>query len=372
MSNLRQAKICVEKLTPNDNRKLQVSRKQSNSRQHMQKLRAAFLTDKLWPAGSKLRIGFVYSNTKATRNKAVHWTPLNTLKESGKPLDPLEETVRAMDPELAVRTVVRDRIMKLVGLDIEFVENAGDANIRVAFNDDGAWAYVGIDALQYKYPEPTVNFGWLDVGTIIHEFGHVLGMIHEHQNPKGGGIPWNKTKVYEWAEETQGWNPKTTETNILDRYDISQINGSTFDPLSIMLYFFPAELTTTGNGTEQNLRLSGIDVEYINQIYEKGSPETPEVFYKEVYGITLKQALQESINARKKFDSNTNGVVKTSSKFFNIPKQYLFNLAILISMILIGWFVWYMYNKSPNKHIYQGNNRSLYPEGYGGRYGINR
>jgi len=48
-----------------------------------------------------------------------------------------------------------------------------------------------------------MNFGWFDDNTsdsefsrtVIHEFGHALGMIHEHQHPLAA-IPWDKDKVY--------------------------------------------------------------------------------------------------------------------------------------------------------------------------------
>ena len=33
--------------------------------------------------------------------------------------------------------------------------------------------------------------------TIIHEFGHALGMIHEHQNPLNNSLQWNTDKVYQ-------------------------------------------------------------------------------------------------------------------------------------------------------------------------------
>lgn len=41
--------------------------------------------------------------------------------------------------------------------------------------------------------EPTMNLAWIrdtedindtDKGSILHEFGHVLGLGHEHQSPK--------------------------------------------------------------------------------------------------------------------------------------------------------------------------------------------
>lgn len=333
----RQARICVEKTLPRDEQRVKKIQSAAHSAQHMQKLQAAFITEKLWPTGSKLRIGFIYNQTG--KSKAVHWTALNILESSGKPMDPLTNEVRKMSPEQAVRTVVRERIIPIVGLDIEFVDNVQDANIRVAFNDDGAWAYVGTDHLHYNYPAPTVNFGWLDVGTIIHEFGHVMGMIHEHQNPKGQTIQWDKAAVYQWAKETQGWTHQTTEQNILDRYSANQINGSGFDPLSIMLYFFPADLTMNDEGTEQNLRLSGYDVEWLNKLYKKNAPETAEEFYPDVYDMTLKTAIEDSNKARKRF---TNGGVGVWTDFTGKLKgrNIWIGIAIILAILVVGGLIW--------------------------------
>ena len=172
-TNLKQTRICVEKISADDHDHLKYIHENSHSPEHMDKLRAAFYTSKLWPVGSKLKIGFLDTTKKP------EWTSMETMKASGKPLDPLSDIVRTMSPVDAIKRVVTERIMPLVGLDIQFVKDPADANIRIAFNDDGAWAYLGTDHLNYPSPAPTVNFGWLDVGTIIHEFGHVLGMIHE-------------------------------------------------------------------------------------------------------------------------------------------------------------------------------------------------
>jgi hypothetical protein len=67
--------------------------------------------------------------------------------------------------------------------------------------------------------EKTMNLGWLDVGTILHEFLHALGCIHEHQNHRNNTIDWNKNKVYCWAKQTQDWNPEVTCHNIFEKYN---------------------------------------------------------------------------------------------------------------------------------------------------------
>ena len=85
-----------------------------------------------------------------------------------------------------------------------------------------------------------MNLGFLDGGTAGHEFGHAIGLAHEHQNP-AGGIQWNEVVVIrEAAKSPNFWDEATTRRNILRKYRADQINGTAFDPDSIMLYFFPA------------------------------------------------------------------------------------------------------------------------------------
>ncbi len=70
-----------------------------------------------------------------------------------------------------------------------------DADIRITFDpNDGAWSYVGTDCKSIPADEATMNLGFLDGGTAGHEFGHAIGLAHEHSNPEGG-IQWNEPVV---------------------------------------------------------------------------------------------------------------------------------------------------------------------------------
>lgn len=40
-----------------------------------------------------------------------------------------------------------------------------------------------------------MNLGFVDRPTVLHEFGHSLGLIHEHQSPFPGGFEWNREEV---------------------------------------------------------------------------------------------------------------------------------------------------------------------------------
>ena len=83
----------------------------------------------------------------------------------------------------------------MANLTLEFRNNA-PTDIRIAFQQgNGSWSYLGTMCRQIPEPEPTMNYGWLTPTSpddelrrvVLHEFGHALGLIHEHQNPEG----WN-------------------------------------------------------------------------------------------------------------------------------------------------------------------------------------
>lgn len=314
--SLRNLKICVEKTLPIHKQELENIRKNSNSDEHYRKLSAAFFTRKIWPKNSKIRIGFLSDGKNITR----------TNLDGENNVDPLENQVAKLSIKDAVKEVVKQRIIPLVNLDISFVEDVKDANVRVDFDPDkGAWAYVGTDHLHYK-TGATVNLGWFDVPTTTHEFCHMLGMVHEHQNPRGKEIEWNDKKVFAWAKETQGWSKETTETNILNKYKITQINGSNFDPLSVMLYFFPASLTLNNVGTKQNLRLSGLDAEWISKMYPHKNvsfEKTANTFYENAYNQSLQSSIDQSKSLAENFDNS-----KSKINFSNL-------LAILLFLIVL-------------------------------------
>lgn len=208
------------------------------------------------------------------------WTPINEMENrldnegNNILLDPLEYQVRDLTPIEAVKKVIRERIEPLVNIKFEFLDekenfdilNKNVGVVRVGFEKDrGSWSLVGLDHF-FNTDEVTLNLGWVDIATIIHELGHVIGLVHEHQGPFGKPIDWDEPIVYRWARETYGWDEKTTYDNIIYKYNKDSINGTAFDHNSIMLYFFPPELTKNKQGTSQNLRMSKIDINYINHI----------------------------------------------------------------------------------------------------------
>jgi hypothetical protein len=104
---------------------------------------------------------------------------------------------------------------------------------------------------------------------ILHEIGHALGMVHEHQNP-ANGIPWDRKKVYDYYLTHFKWEPNIVESQVLRRYDRTNTNFSEFDPESIMMYEVPGSVTIDGSSIRgQNYKLSERDKSFIARMYPR-------------------------------------------------------------------------------------------------------
>ncbi len=153
----------------------------------------------------------------------------------------------------AEKDVVR-RAFKLwkdlaIGLQFKEVTSRGEAEIKIGFmRGDGAWSYVGRQVLDQGPNDRTRNFGWdltrrpTEIDTAVHEIGHTLGFPHVHQNPMTG-IVWDEEAVYSTlAQPPNRWDRQTTYYNIIRKSSPDEVQGSSWDPNSVMHYPFPAGL----------------------------------------------------------------------------------------------------------------------------------
>jgi Astacin (Peptidase family M12A) len=157
---------------------------------------------------------------------------------------------------------------------------SGAAEIRISFYADaGSWSAVGRDALNQSYfplHQPTMNYGWLRDDTedteysrvVLHEFGHALGCIHEHQQPNFDRV-WNKQAVLKYFQGPPNyWSPDDIQHNVLGKYSPTGIAATKFDPKSIMLYAFDGRLFSDGKGpTNTNTKVSPTDIKMMKSMY---------------------------------------------------------------------------------------------------------
>jgi len=199
---------------------------------------------KYWPNGKVLKVRFL-GGTEAERAKvrkyAVEWSEVANLR-------------------------------------FLFVEK-GVSDLRVSFTAGlGTWSLVGTDASRMQQNKPTMNFGLFNPRTtesayraaILHEFGHVLGLLHEHQHPKGG-IPWDKPKLYDYYQRTQGWESDRVDEQVLSRLNSTRTQYTRYDPASIMHYPIPNSLTVGDYEVGYNNDLSPTDRAFVAKVYPKPS-----------------------------------------------------------------------------------------------------
>ncbi len=166
-----------------------------------------------------------------------------------------------------------------IGISFEEVNNISEAELRIGFLRDGrSWSYVGRDNIDIPGQfERTMNFGWdltqdtRGVDTPVHEIGHALGFPHEHQNPNSG-IVWDEAAVYDYfGGPPNNWLPEDTYYNVLRKLPLSEVEGSDWDPNSVMHYAFVPGLISSpleySNGLVPELGLSASDIEEVKRFY---------------------------------------------------------------------------------------------------------
>lgn len=206
---------------------------------------------------------------RAALQKSAQWEPGDTI------------TVSFLDGSQLLRERVRKAALKwtapgLANLKLSFRSDTTDTLIRISFKYSGSWSTIGTTCKQVTdKSEPTMNYGWLteqssdsDVESVVlHEFGHALGLIHEHQSP-AGGISWNRRRVIsDLSGPPNNWDLETIEFNMFQPAAANEHNYTTLDPKSIMMYAFPAEWTTDGFSTEENTKLTPTDKQFIAKQY---------------------------------------------------------------------------------------------------------
>ncbi|MFI1164402.1 M12 family metallopeptidase [Streptomyces sp. NPDC020801] len=189
----------------------------------------------------------------------------------------------------AQRDVVRECFREWqdlgIGLDFTEVGDRSEAELRIGFQPgDGSWSAVGREALSAGLNDRTMNLGW-DLtapgahATALHEIGHALGMRHEHQSPFAG-LHFDDEAVYaDLAGPPNHWSRDTTYANILRRLDPGEVNGSVWDPLSIMEYPFASGLILEPElyrrGIDPPGTLSPADKEFVLRWYPPAGPPGP-------------------------------------------------------------------------------------------------
>ena len=165
----------------------------------------------------------------------------------------------------------------------------GQEDIKVDFVDrKGWWSVPGTISRQR---DPSMNLQFFGVDTpmyangkpapeselrkiILHEFGHALGMLHEHQSPAANcdaEIDWEVAYV---MGARMGWDKAQTDRNFRQFAQSREFNVTDVDRKSIMHYSLPPQIFKAGTGSAcwvpDNVDLCELDRKFIAKIYPRG------------------------------------------------------------------------------------------------------
>ena len=218
-----------------------------------------------WPAARQS----VGGRDRAALVKASQWTSGSTISVSFLDGDPgVQDKVK--------KAAIGWTALGLANLSFDFRKDTSDTLVRISFLNAGSWSLIGTTCKQITdHTRPTMNFGWLTPESddqeiqrvVLHEFGHALGLIHEHQNP-AGGIQWDRAQVIkDLSGPPNHWDADTIQHNMFDTWGANETNYTKTDGASIMMYPIPANWTTNGFTIGLNTQLSPTDRQFIHQQY---------------------------------------------------------------------------------------------------------
>ncbi len=182
---------------------------------------------------------------------------------------------------------------------VKFHAHAGgnwqDADVRVNRGSGGYYCYLGTDNARIPRNQHNMNLERFAVSTpdrewervVPPEFGHYLGMPHEHMRPEIVDLLDPAKTIAVFGRE-QGWSPQQIRQQILTPINPATLVDMTEADLdSIMTYSFSGACTKSGRPIMGGSKINANDFILIGRLYPRTAPPPPPA---KVYSYVVKSA----------------------------------------------------------------------------------
>ncbi len=199
----------------------------------------------------------------------------------------LEQNIRIkfMNGDKSIQDKVRKVARRWIeeseaNIKFDFVDVSQEAEVRIEFGKPTV-SLVGNELLNSE-PRTSnltlaeLNSDGLPEWKILHEFGHVLGLIHEIFNPLMT-IKIKDKELKDYYMGAEGFDEATFEANIGRKYRRNETQYFDFDKDSIMMYHLPASTNESGKEYPQPADLSQKDKELLKLAYPETSYEVKDI-----------------------------------------------------------------------------------------------
>lgn len=114
----------------------------------------------------------------------------------------------------------------------QITNKQSDIRVMIKGNCTGSFSYVGKQSRNVPEDKPTLCFTDLENFTILHEFGHALGFIHEHFHPEF--TPKLANDFADQCVKIYGWDKNYCKDAFIDKHNQAVVLD--YDVKSVMQY----------------------------------------------------------------------------------------------------------------------------------------